>query len=256
MNFDCNICGTRNAFDPVLAHRELIPCEGCGSNARLRGIFRAVQDHVIKGRDWKRDAAALRQIRGFGFSDAPQYAETLKRLFNYRNTFYHKKPLVDLLDFSTFSDRDCDFIVCTDVMEHVTGELDTAFGNLRKALKPGGVLIFSVPYLEGDETIEHFPHLHEWKLAQVGEHWFLNNVRKDGTPESFTALHFHGGPGAVLEMRMFGEGDLLRRLTRAGFSSVVTLDPDLADIGYVWPYVVHRDDHAGRRMKGAVMVCA
>jgi SAM-dependent methyltransferase len=240
----------------ALLHRELVACSVCGSNSRFRGIFHAIQTRVIGETDITFDAGRLKQVTGLGFSDAPQYANKLAAMFAYTNTFYHQPPRVDLMDRSSFPETPCDFIVCSDVLEHVLGDLDIAFENLKRALKPGGKLIFSVPYIEGEETLEHFPHLYAWKICEVDGKFFLNNVRRDGTQETFTNLHFHGGPGAVLEMRVFGEGDLVRHFVRAGFASVEVLEAELMQIGYAWPYVVHRSDHQGRRMKGCVLVCS
>jgi SAM-dependent methyltransferase len=243
-------------LDPASSHRELVICSGCGSNARFRGVFHAIQTHIIGEADATLDAERLKRVTGIGFSDAPQYANKLAETFAYTNTFYHQSPRVDVMDRSSFPEAPCDFIVCSDVLEHVVGDLEIAFENLKRALKPGGKLIFSVPYLEGEETLEHFPYLNAWKICEVAGKFFLNNVRRDGTQETFSDLHFHGGPGNILEMRVFGEGDLVRHFARAGFASVVAVEAELTRIGYVWPYVVHRSDHQGRRMKGCVLVCS
>jgi SAM-dependent methyltransferase len=256
MIFCCNICGVENPLDLASLHRELVVCRNCGSNARFRGIFHAIQTYVAGRADLKADAERLKRIKGLGFSDAFQYAGRLAESFDYTNTYYHQSPRIDIMERSTFPKEPCDFIVCSDVLEHVVGDLDVAFKNLRSALKPGGKLIFSVPYLEGEATIEHFPYLDTWKICEVKGKFFLNNVRADGTQETFTDLNFHGGPGAVLEMRIFGEGDLIGRFKKAGFASIKILEADVMAIGYVWPYVVHRDDHQGRRMKGCVLVCS
>ena len=255
MEFVCNICNAANTVDLALLHRELVVCSNCGSNARFRGIFHAVQKFIIGDADPKGDAERLKCLTGIGFSDSPVYANKLAAMFDYTNTFYHQTPRIDIMQRDSLPAAACDFIVCSDVFEHVVGDLDLAFANLRHALKPGGKLIFSAPYLEGEETIEHFQHLHAWKVCEVGGKFFLNNVRVDGTQETFTDLNFHGGPGAVLEMRVFGENALIGHMRRAGFASVEVLEAKLFGIGYAWPYVVHRSDHQGRRMKGCVIVC-
>src|ERR1700722_9424152 len=228
MNFVCNICGATNALDVLRLHRELVVCSDCGSNARFRGVYHAIELSVIKDADEIEDSDRLKQTVGFGFSDAPRYARKLTKLFSYKNTFYRRPPRVDITESSTFPSQKADFIVCSEIMEYVVGDLDLAFGNLRRALKPKGVLIFSVPYLEGEETIEHFPQLDQWKITEIDGKSFLNNVRRDGVQETFTDLHFGGGgPGAILEMRVFGEGDLMQRLRRAGFQRIDTLEANL-----------------------------
>jgi hypothetical protein len=49
----------------------------------------------------------------------------------------------------------------------------------------------------------------------------LINRKKDRTLEVHDKLVFHGGIGATLEMRLFSQADLVRKLKGAGFSDVV-----------------------------------
>ena len=45
----------------------------------------------------------------------------------------------------------------------------------------------------------------------------LRNRTREGVIQEFRNLVFHGGRGTTLEMRAFGEEDLLRHLRGAGF---------------------------------------
>lgn len=83
---------------------------------------------------------------------------------------------LDLREAKTLSEENYDTIVCLDVLEHIDDDL-IALKNLKNALKPGGVLIISVPaigwlYSHRDEEIGHYrrynkPELLE-KLMTVG----------------------------------------------------------------------------------------
>jgi hypothetical protein len=59
-----------------------------------------------------------------------------------------------------------DFI--TDVYEHICPPISTAFENAYRLLKPGGVMIFTVPYVEG-KTREHFPNVREFSVQLEGK---------------------------------------------------------------------------------------
>jgi hypothetical protein len=113
-----------------------------------------------------------------------------------------------------------------------------------------------VPYLEGYETIEHFSHLGEWSIKQDDRGFFVENRRVGASStERYDNLLFHGGPGQVLEMRVYGEGDLLARLAYVGFRDVQTIEPNRADIGVVWGPTIEHAFWRGRGGKGYVMVC-
>ena len=268
VEFRCNLCGAYNSLsDPLKKHRELLNCVGCGSSARFRGVVHAIQRELLGDQLGVvfRSAIERRKVTGIGFSDSDIYAGELARIFSYTNTFYHMDPVLDIMSTESVAKYQAvDFVVCSDVLEHVPPPAITAFQNLRKLVRTGGVLILTVPYLEGYETIEHYPHLYKWKTVKLddGYHVVLNLRRGDlGRPnrapyvECFTRPEFHGGPGEVLEMRLYGEGDLRARLAYAGFSSVEAIEANLPDIGYVWNYTAERPEFHGRGGKSCVMVC-
>lgn len=256
IDFRCNICGTQNSIDEGQKHRELLVCVGCGGNARLRGIVFAIQRAFLSTEQPLTKAMPVKNISGLGFTDSHAYANELARLFNFTNTYFHAEPFLDITSAESAAQyAPQDFVICSDVIEHVLLPM-SALRNLRSLVKPGGVLILSVPYLEGYDSIEHFPQLHKWRVVELspGRHVMVNE-RTDGTIETFANPHFHGGPGAVLEMRVFGEGDLLARLNYAGFRNVEILEANMPGIGYVWDYRCERTDWHGRGGKSCVMVC-
>jgi SAM-dependent methyltransferase len=254
--FRCNICGAANALPVTEIHRELLWCVGCRANARFRGIARAVQETLLGDVQTPlQNAAKRRELVGIGMSDTGIYARALERLFSYRNTFYHTEPRLDVTDAgSTCQYQDLDFVVSSDVLEHVRAPVSAALTNIHGMLKPGGVLILTVPYLEGYESIEHYPHLRDYEIVAVGGKHAVVNVRADGLVEQFAAPVFHGGPGSVLEMRVFGEGDLMSMLHYVGFE-VRILTANMAEIGYVWDLAPESALWRERESKSFVMIC-
>jgi len=121
------------------------------------------------------------------------------------------------------------------VFEHVPPPLRPAWAGLFELLRPGGLLVFSVPYRADGETVEHYPDLHDYEIVtRDGEH-VLRNATRDGRVCEHRDLVFHGGPGETLELRMFGLDDVLASLAATGFADVrVRREPDI-DHGVWWP---------------------
>ena len=113
--------------------------------------------------------------------------------------------------------------------------VSVAFENTFKLLKPGGVFIFTVPYVtEGLTTTEHFPELYDFSLAETNEGWLLHNVTKDGTKQVYRDLIFHGGEGSTLETRLFSLDSLLKEFENAGFKEVKICRESYAKYGITW----------------------
>jgi SAM-dependent methyltransferase len=138
----------------------------------------------------------------------------------YTNTFYHQAPSFDVTSFDPRDQGRYDFIVTSEVMEHVPVPLERSFETLFRMLKPDALLLMTTPYTLHGKTAEHFPELHEYALAAPGDRTVLVNRRRDGSLEVFENLVFHGGDGSTLEMRVFTEPSLRALLQQAGFGSV------------------------------------
>ncbi len=132
------------------------------------------------------------------------------------------------------SDYDAyDFVVTSEVVEHVRPPVQIAFNNLAKILKPGGFAVLSTPWEIKGDTIEHFPNLHDWQLIGLRSGYVLVNRTADGRLETFEGLTFHDGPGSILEMRVFSKSGLLANCESAGFSRI-TFAEDYLPFGIVW----------------------
>jgi SAM-dependent methyltransferase len=174
-------------------------------------------------------------IAGIGLSDSEGYASRLAKKLAYRNTFFHTKPRLDIAAVPPELCGRYDFLIASDVFEHVAPPVSRAFVNARRLLKPGGVLVFSVPFTLAPDTLEHFPELHDYRLVQAAGAWRLENRTVDGREQTFTDLVFHGGPGSTLEMRVFSRAALEREFASAGFVDTRFADDPYLPYGILWP---------------------
>lgn len=174
-------------------------------------------------------------VVGIGLSDAANYAGPLAGRLGYTNTYFDSEPRLDIAALPPAAEGTCDFVVASDVFEHVAPPVSRAFVNARRLLKPGAVLVLTVPFtLEGD-TVEHFPELHDYRLLDTPGGRVLENRTRDGRTQVFSGLRFHGGPGSTLEMRVFSRAGLERELAAAGFSRVRIADEACPAHGICWP---------------------
>ena len=173
----------------------------------------------------------LKDVRGFGMSDPPALATRLAEKFGYTNTFYHQPPVLDITKPPEDELGTYDFIVSSEVMEHVPPPVEDAFANLYRLLKPNGLLVLTVPYAPWPQHTEHYPELHEFGLATLGGSTVLVNRRRDGSIEVMENLCFHGGDGSTLEMRVFSEASLKAVLAGAGFDEVQIASENVSEFG-------------------------
>lgn len=149
-------------------------------------------------------------------SDWSGYAKSLALKFSYTNTFYSREPKLDITHPPAWT---CDFLISSEVFEHVEPPVDRAFVGASRLIKPGGHLILSVPFVSG-KTIEHYPNLATYKVVELGDDRIVVNRDKDGRYSVHERPKFHGALNNVLEMRLFGRDDLVSNLTQAGFTEM------------------------------------
>jgi SAM-dependent methyltransferase len=228
-HFTCNICA--GACHAETLDREIASCGACGSNVRLRWIVHTLSSELFGESLPLRDFPFRKKIHGLGLSDPQSIADVLSKRFSYRNTCYHREPRFDIME--TAGEAEFDFIVASEVFEHVRPPVQTAFDNLARLLNPGGFAVFSSPWESEGDTVEHFPRLHDWQLVRLRSGYVLLNRTADGRLETFGDLNFHGGPGSTLEMRVFSKGGLLANCAAAGFSEI-SMAQDYPPLGIVW----------------------
>lgn len=235
IDFRCNICGASNRVAFAALQREQPSCAQCGSTVRDRAIVHLLTSELLGRSVVLPDMPSPLDLRGIGLSDSTTYAEPLARKFAYTNTHFDAKPKLDITSVAPEHDARYDFMIASDVFEHVAPPVARAFSNARRMLKSGGVLVFSVPFMLTADTIEHFPELHEYRLIESSEGWRLENRTADGRNQTFTDLVFHGGVGSTLEMRQFSRVSLEREFAAAGFSGVRVADEIFLAHGIYWP---------------------
>lgn len=234
LKFRCNACGRRTSSLEKRIARETPSCGWCGSNVRVRALIRSIGRELFgtlqPAPAWPEGDSR----RGLGFSDPAVYAAHLARSTHYANSWFHTEPYRDLLQLSTFGGETFDYVVCSEVLEHVNQPVQMAIDNLFAILRPGGVLFLTVPARDGEST-EHFPALTSYEVFQdESGDWVLSGTTDDGAKYRATELLFHGGPGSVVEMRVCGRDTLHRSLTRAGFVDVWEELVEDVEIGVAW----------------------
>jgi hypothetical protein len=233
--FRCNLCGARARATLAALSRETPSCPHCGSTVRFRSIAHLVVRELL-GTDAPLSALpSHRDLVGVGLSDAGCYAGPLARAFAYRNTYFHTEPRLDITAIDPALRGRHDFVVASDVFEHVAPPVSRAFDNALALLKPGGTFVMTVPFSLEPDTVEHFPDLHDWWLESGEDRWQLVNRTADGRTVVHRDLVFHGGPGTTLEMRLFSRDALMRDFARAGFVGVRVADAPYLPFGIHWP---------------------
>ena len=233
LSFICDICG--NAAEANLeqaAGREIISCQ-CGSTLRFRAIVAALQERLFGEVRPLRQLPKHKEIKGVGMSETGVYCHLLAEKFDYLNTFLDRKPILDILDPAPEYLERSDFVICSDVVEHVQQPIELAFQNLRRLLRPGGTFVFTVPYSLGEGITEHFPDLYSYEITGSGDETCLVNTSRTGEKTTYRDIRFHGGHGSVLEMRLFSLGGVLQLLHQSGFRDIRIHDDHLPRWGIV-----------------------
>jgi SAM-dependent methyltransferase len=236
--FRCNICGSPCKAGISELKREKPSCPVCGSTVRQRAIIDVLSKELFGESIILTEFPTRHDIIGIGMSDWIGYAAILEKKLGYKNTYYHRKPNLNITSIDPLFEGTLDFIISTDVFEHVAPPVSVAFENARKLLKPNGVLIFSVPYTKDNQTNEHFPDLHKFKIIKSGDSYILRNITQHGDEQVFDNLIFHGDSdgafGATLEMRFFSESSLMEEFAKAGFKNVKFYKEANFEYGIYW----------------------
>ncbi len=234
IKFQCNICGSKSILNIKDFSREQGICINCGSSVRMRSIIHLLSLELFGESLTLQEFPFRKDIIGIGMSDKDEYAVPLSKKLGYINTYYHKEPRLDIAHIDEYKELKYDFIISSDVFEHVVPPIENAFQNVIKLLKPNGVFIFSVPYTKKGKTIEWFPDLYNYEIINIDSKFKLKNITKDGREQQFDDLIFHGGPGEVLEMRVFCEKDLLNNLKKSGFTKIKIMKKNYLKFGIKW----------------------
>jgi len=219
LDFVCNLCGTPNTGVEAFG-REVENCSGCHSSVRTRALVYGLSMELFGTPLKLCDFPVLKGVRGLGMTDSESYARLLAEKFSYENTYFDQNPKLDITAPQGWEQGAYDFVISSEVFEHVRPPWETALKNSLSLLKPRGVLVMTVPYSLLDCPQEHFPQLSDYGLVELRDGYILVNRTARGELQVFEQLAFHGGPGSTLEMRVLNEAELKRGLLSAGFTDV------------------------------------
>src|SRR5580765_1964750 len=142
--FICNVCALPNLMSRDKADRDVASCIFCKSTRRFRGVVAALSQCLLNRQLVLPRFPKNKNIRGMGLSDWHGYALRLARKFSYTNTYYHAEPRMDITNAPAALTASLDFLISSDVFEHIVSPVSVAFDNSFKMLKPGGVLVLTV----------------------------------------------------------------------------------------------------------------
>lgn len=111
--------------------REAASCSVCGSNLRFRSIVSVLTTRLFESSQVITEIYNS-SIRGLGMSDSSVYSSALSDSFDYTNSFYHQEPFLDITNASTSLYSQLQFVISSDVFEHISRPVSVAFENARK----------------------------------------------------------------------------------------------------------------------------
>jgi SAM-dependent methyltransferase len=220
---ECTLCGAQRWFrapgaspgTPV-SLRESLCCETCNANARQRATAQVLFDSTPIGRAdvyiteqtsnvYLQLKRHCRRLAGSEFVREwrQRLRLTLWLLRQGRPQWLRSEDVTDL----SFRDGSFDAVVSLDVLEHVP-DYRRALAQFARVLRPGGVLVFTVPFYDGQ-----------------ADSAVLARVAADGSIEHLVQPpEYHGDPvsNGALCFHHFG-WDLLDAMRSAGFSSAEAL---------------------------------
>jgi SAM-dependent methyltransferase len=230
--FECPQCGASSA---LAGDRETPACSLCGANARFCGIILAVLQVAFGGsrlpliqQEPRKDIVAI------GVSDSSCYSDLMSQRLQYRNTFFHAEPLLDICDPASCAGyAPADLIVCSDVIEHTADPPHVVLANLHSMLSPGGSLVLSAPTWRMQSSIEWYPAAAKLRIVARPSGYAVEWSNRRGARYVDDHPNFHGGPGETLERRLLSHDELMmaaRHVFREAHELV--FEPER---GYEWP---------------------
>jgi SAM-dependent methyltransferase len=234
--FTCNLCNSPCSvnFKEEIG-RENRSCSTCGSGVRFRWIIHALSLELFGKSIPLPLFPRAKEITGIGLTDSGTFVFGLAKKLNFTNTYFHREPRIDLTDATSGEDGAYDFIIASEVFEHIPPPVQLGFNNLARLLSPNGFVIFTVPWNPDGHTIEHYPDLFDWKVVRLRSGPVLVTVTITGEAQAFRNPVFHGGDGETLEMRLFSKDDLVRHFDAAGFQRLKFSEIEAAlDYGIIW----------------------
>lgn len=173
----CNICEQETVF--IIYNewlRESYKCKRCGTIPRNRALINVLNKYC---KNWK-------ELQLHESSPGGQVSDFLKqKCAGYTSSHYYSdvprgeykgEHRSEDLSGMTFPDQTFDLIITSDVFEHVF-EPGKAFAEISRVLKPGGLHIFTIPWIPA----------HKKSSCRA-------RLLEDGTIEYLKEAEYHGNP--------------------------------------------------------------
>lgn len=206
--FRCPLCGP-SLLVQLDTHEIAVRCARCGATPIAMSIATVIRAHIPD-----LGAAAVYELSARG----PLHRFLQREAASLACSQYAEGKVpgsevdgvrVEDVQRLTFAASSFDVCTSTEVFEHVPDDR-RAFAEMLRVLRPGGVLVFTVPISLDAKTCE--------RAAIV-----------DGTPVHRMPPEYHVDPATghepVLVFRDYG-GDIVSRLTEAGFARAEIVNPD------------------------------
>jgi len=231
---NCPLCAHRYTFDQDSERREGPLCPKCNISGRASAIINALSNFVGQENIALVNHPLNKDVSIIGLSDSPRYAQYLADKYNYTNTYFHKEPYLDIRFPAEEHRGKYDVVISTEVFEHVLGDVTLAFDGAHSLLKPGGIFIFTVPFVNNGAHKEHYPGLVDYNSREVDGKWVADLEFDTGVVQTDESPIFHGGPGITLEVRLFTRDSVLEYISAAGFIDIEVQDKNYPELGIKW----------------------
>lgn len=177
----CPICDRKTTFKSINSwYRDNLLCMRCRSIPRERALMMVMDGQYPNWRSFSihesspgKRGVSIRLARECTHYTPSQYDASIP-LGDWDPTGSWRN---ENLEKQTFADGCFDLVISQDVMEHVF-DIDSAFREIARTLKPGGAHIFTTPLVNGPDGQSH-------STARLLE---------DGTIEHIEPPEFHGNP--------------------------------------------------------------
>src|SRR3954470_7760120 len=131
VHFRCNICGTACEARRSKIAREEASCPCCRSTVRWRSIIDVLSKELFGRSLALLDFPHRPDIRGIGMTDWDGYAIPLAKKLGYTNSYYHTEPRLDIVGPPRELDGTLDFLISSEVFEHIPPPVSIAFESMR-----------------------------------------------------------------------------------------------------------------------------
>lgn len=204
----CSVCGHVTAFVWVDGNpRDGLACPFCWGTARHRLVAKVLLEQF----GGRRALSRLRQLEKSVYV-ADRHGPLMRGLRHVRDQVTTSDFVPDValgvplpgggtcqdLEDLTYDDETFDIVVTEDVLEHVRHP-DTAFAEIRRVLRPGGLHVFTVPFALDRPTLTRVDTSGDEDVHLLEPEWHGDSIR-----------------GRILAYRTFGY-DLFASLEALGF---------------------------------------